>query len=408
MNRRFCVILFRIDRLNLSCKMNRLLLFLLTALFFASCRDDRSDPPATDTTAERTVLVWLAGDNNLSSEVPRKIAALAQGYRNVKQKEARLLIYSDRRGDYPQLAEIVGPGEIRNLATYPAHNSASPETFNRMLSEMMEQAPARHYGLIVFSHATGWLPKGALEHPADFENRCSVAGSSQSRTVFDDNGEQMSIADFAEALPVPDGGKFDYILFENCFTAGIEVAYELRDKADRLLVSSAEILSPGFEKIYSPALGLLMQSTPDLAGFAEAYYDYRNAMYGNNRSATVSVLNTAALEPLTELARSIEAAAPPLDKDLLSRMQRFNRHTYTLFFDLEEYLETRCPDRADEIRFAIGNIVEYSACTASFIPGYTNGFTIRRHCGITTYIPQSDFPALNAEYCKTAWYKATR
>jgi len=386
--------------------MNRLLLFLLTALFFASCCDDSNDP-VTDTTAERTVLVWLAGDNNLSSEVPRKIAALAQGYLNVQPNDARLLIYSDRRGDYPQLIEIVGQGEIKPLATYPAHNSASPETFNRMLSEMMTLAPARHYGLIVFSHATGWLPKGALEYPADFEDIYSDASSPQSRTIFDDNGEQMSIVDFAKALPMPDTGRFDYIIFENCFTAGVEVAYELRDKADRLLVSSAEILSPGFEEIYSSVLGLLMQSSPDLVGFAKAYYDYRNSMNGNQRSATVSVINTAALEPLAELTRSIEVAAPPLDEDRLPQLQRFNRHTYTLFFDLAEYLEMRCPDRTDDIRFAIDNIVEYSASTVSFIPGYSNGFDIRRHCGMTTYITQSDFPALNAEYYKISWYKAT-
>jgi len=387
--------------------MNRLLLSLLTVLFLVSCSDDSNEPTVTDPTVERTVLVWLAGDNNLSYEVPRKIAALAQGYLNAKPKDTRLLIYSDCRGDYPQLIEIVGQGEIKNLATYPAHNSASPETFNRVLSEMVEQAPAKHYGLIVFSHATGWLPKGALEHPTDFENMYPDAGLSQSRTILDDNGEQMSMADFAKALPMTDTGKLDYIIFENCFTAGVEVAYELRDKAERLLVSSAEILSPGFEDIYPQYLGLLMQSAPDIVGFAKAYYDYRNAMSGNNRSATVSVINTAAIEPLTVLTRSIESAAPPIDEDRLSQMQRFNRHRYTLFFDFAEYLETRCPDRADDIQSAMNNIVEYSACTTSFIPGYSNGFNIRLHCGLTTYIPQSYFQALNTEYYQTSWYIAT-
>ncbi len=392
---------------NMKCRMNRFLLLLLAVLIFVSCRNDSNDLPIVDATAERTVLVWLAGDNNLSSEIPRKINALAQGYLNAKQEGVRLLIYSDCRGDYPQLIEIVGQGEIKKLATYPAHNSASPETFHRMLSEMIAQAPAKHYGLILFSHATGWLPKGALEHPADFDDMHIDASSPPLRTIFDDNGEQMSIVDFAKALPTPGTGKFDYIVFENCFTAGIEIAYELRDKADRLLVSSAEILSPGFEVIYTQNLGLLMQSAPDLVDVARAYYHYRNAMNGNNRSATVSVVNTAAIGSLTELVCSIEAAASPLDENILPQMQRFNRHRYALFFDLAEYLEMRSPDRAADIQAAIDGIVEYSACTPSFIPGYAGGFNIRRHCGITTYIPQSAFPALNAEYYKQSWYKAT-
>lgn len=378
--------------------MNRLLLSLLFALFLVSCKNEE-DEPVVNPTAERTVLVWLAGDNNLSSEVPRKIAAIARGYAATNQTDTRLLVYSDRRNDYPQLVEITPQGELKILATYPAHNSASPETLNRMLSEMMSAAPAKKYGLIVFSHATGWLPKGALEHPTDYMNQKSLT-----RTIFDDNGEQMPIADFAAALPC----RFDYIVFENCFTAGVELAYELRDKTDRLLVSSAEILSPGFEEIYATSLGLLMQPEPDLKGFARSYLDYRESMTGNSRSATVSIINTSAIPQLADLVRSIEATAAPLDEARLPQMQRFNRHDYTLFFDLEEYLELRAPDRVNEIRAVISSAVEYAASTATFMPGSSyNGFYIRRHCGLTTYILQSAFPDLNEEYRRTTWHQAT-
>lgn len=377
--------------------MNRLLLSIFALLLLVSCKNE--DEPVVDPTVERTVLVWLAGDNNLSSEVPHKISALAQGYLFAKQPNTRLLIYADRRSDYPQLIEIVGQGELKILATYPAHNSASPETLNRMLTEMMETAPAKSYGLIVFSHATGWLPTGALEHPTDYFEPKSL-----SRSIFDDNGDQMAISDFADALPC----KFDYIVFENCFTAGIEVAYELRNKANRILVSSAEILSPGFEEIYSSSLGLLMQPNADLNGFAQKYFEYRNAMSGNSRSATVSVISTSAIEPLADLVCSIESSSEPISEEDLSYMQRFNRHNYTLFFDLAEYLEARAPEREAEINEAINNAVGFASNTATFMPGSSyNGFYIHHHCGLTTYIPQSKFPELNEEYNKTAWYQAT-
>lgn len=376
--------------------MNRLLLSLLLALFIVSCKSDDDEP--VDSTVERTVLVWLAGDNNLSSEVPRKISALAQGFFAAKQPNTRLLIYADRRNDYPQLIEIVGQGELKIIATYPAHNSASPETLNRMLSEMMNTAPAKSYGLIVFSHATGWLPQGALENPTLEEKPLS-------RTVFDDNGEQMTLAELADALPAD--VRFDYIVFENCFMGGAEVAYTLRDKADRLLVSSAEILSPGFEEIYSSSLYRLFAPTPDLSGFAADYYNYRNAKSGNHRSATVSVINTSAMPQLASLVSEIISEATPLDEEKLKTMQRFNRHDYTLFFDLEEYLCELAPDRAREIRTAISEAVEYAAATADFMPTYDHGLHIARHCGLTVYIPQTRFPALNAAYTETAWHRAT-
>lgn len=358
------------------------------------------EAPPAESAAARTVVVWLAGDNNLSSEVPRKISALAEGYRAAGEPDTRLLVFSDRRDNYPQLIEIGAEGELKTVYTYPSLNSASAETFNRLITEMLRLAPAKSYGLIVFSHATGWLPQGALEHPTDFKSATGPA-----RVIFDDNGTQMGASDFANHLPTPPEGKWEYIVFENCFTAGIEMAYDLRHKAERIVVSSAEILSPGFEHIYHTSLKSLLEPTPDLRGFANEYFNYRNSMSGNNRSATISVINTASIDNLAALSNEIEKSTVAPDESILPSLQRFNRHEYTLFFDLKEYLETRSPEKSPAISAAIDAAVEFAACTDSFIPGYNNGFEIRRHCGLTTYIPQSAFPDLNEEYRHTGWYR---
>lgn len=71
--------------------MNGFLLLWLAALFFVSCSDDGNETPVVDATVEQTVLVWIAGDNNLSSEVPCKIDALCQGYLNANPKSHSLL-----------------------------------------------------------------------------------------------------------------------------------------------------------------------------------------------------------------------------------------------------------------------------------------------------------------------------
>lgn len=184
-------------------------IIILTLLLLSACEKDEPVPDVH--ISERTVLVWLAGDNNLYSEVPHKLSALAEGFRNASPSDCRLLVYADRRGNYPQLIEILPDGNQSVLETYPAQNSASPETFSRFLNYMIETAPARHYGLILFSHATGWLPQGALENP-------SLEEKPLSRTVFDDNGEQMTLAELSDALPADI--RFDYIVFENCFMGG--------------------------------------------------------------------------------------------------------------------------------------------------------------------------------------------
>lgn len=375
--------------------MNKWILPILSVLFLL-CACEKDEPVPEPHVSGRTVLVWLAADNDLYPEVTHKLSALAEGFMNASPSDCRLLVYADRRGHYPQLMEIMSDGSQRVLETYPAQNSASPDTFSRLLTHMLEIAPARHYGLIVFSHATGWLPQGALENPA-------LEAKTQSRTVFDDNGAQMTLAELADALPAD--VRFDYIVFENCFMGGAEVAYALRDKTDRLLASCAEIISPGFQEIYSSSFSKLVASSPDLEGFAADYYNYRNAKAGNHRSATVSVINTSGMPRLASLAAEIIRGSTPLDEEKLQTMQRFNRHDYTLFFDLEEYLCELAPERAAEIRSAISGAVEYAAATADFMPGYDHGIHIARHCGLTVYIPQSRFTALNAAYRETDWYR---
>ena len=47
----------------------------------------------------------------------------------------------------------------------------------------------------------------------------------------------MEITDFAMALP---DHLFEFIIFEACNMAGIEVAYELRNKAAYIMASSAQ------------------------------------------------------------------------------------------------------------------------------------------------------------------------
>lgn len=384
---------------------------MLFLLALAACGGDGAQEG--DSRADRTVLVWLAGDNDLSGEVSRKAAALAQGYYKAAngsgeaaQTASRLIIYADRRGEYPCLYEVSGRGELETIETYTPQNSASGETLRRVLTDMMARCPARSYGLIVFSHSTGWLPQGALDNPSGYGKQQETAPP-VTRTMFDDNGTQMDMDEFAGQLPLPpDGSPYDYIVFESCFTAGVETAYALRDKADRLLVSSAEVLSPGFEEVYPDALELLLRRDADVTGFARACFDSYDAKEGAYRSATLSVIRTDALDALAE-AMDGALTAEPLDEVSAASLQRFNRHDYGLFFDLGECAELFAPQRYPAICSAIDAAVEYAAATPEFMRGYRNGFSIGHHCGLTLYMPQAAFPGLNAAYADTEWSRRT-
>ncbi|MBD9235275.1 MAG: hypothetical protein EGR20_10490, partial [Alistipes onderdonkii] len=78
------------------------------------------------------------------------------------------------------------------------------------------------------------------------------------------------------------------------------------------------------------------------------------------------------------------------------------------FFDLGEWAELRvAPAGYAALRAQLERTVVWKAATETFMNGY-NGFAIRRHSGLTTYVEQDAFPDLNEAYRRSAWYRATR
>ena len=285
----------------------------------------------------------------------------------------------------------------------------------QVLYDVLYNYTAQSYGLIVFSHGTAWLPAGALENPTLTTTAASPASASSvasaaspasaaTRTVATDNSNELELTDFAASLPLPEGKKWDFILFENCYMASVEVAYELKDKTETLIASATEIVSPGMTEVYPTALPYLYRETPAPESFAQAYFDHWNGKSGNYRSATISVVRTGRLEELASLAHAAFIRWQP-DAETINALQCFNRNPWHLFFDLKEAMLTANPALESHLNNLLPEIVTYSAATPSFIEGEAYGFKIAHHCGLSCYIPQSDFSYLNRAYKQTSWSK---
>lgn len=352
----------------------------------------------------RTILYYLGADNSLYTEADEKVKALRQGFSSGGN---HLMIYKDSRNESPELLEVytAGNGEsrIRTVKTYPRQNSATGETFQKVLGDVKTRSPANSYGLILFSHASGWLPQGTLTRPESAILQMGVTPI-QTYTLVMDGSDELDLREFAAAIP---DHFFDFIAFEACFMAGIEVLYELKDKTDYILSSAAEIVSPGFAPIYPAALPLLYQPQPDLAGFAKAYFGFWNAQIGDYRSATITVVKTSDLLLLANWAKQYAIGQVP--EDDLPEIQHFDRYqNHRLFFDFADYYGRKTSDEGRvKLESLLNTIVVYHAATPAFIPSQL-GFQINSHSGITTYIPQDRFPKLNERYSELTWCKLTR
>ena len=381
-------------------------LAVLSVVLPGGCTKELTERPPS----RRPLVVYMALDNNLREEYSSRLAALRAGWRPGME----LWVYADTP-EGASLGRMESAPEgvtLRTVERYGAENSASGATLERVLRTVWERCPATGYGLLFFSHATGWLPAGTLGHP------------SGSRSVGSDHGSEIELESFSAALP--EGMPLDYVVFECCLMAGAEVMLELQGRTPWVLASSAEVVAPGFRPLYESGLEVLTERTrpvPELlAAFGQSYMSHVEGLSGEYRSATLSLIRTPSMPALAEAVRRVTRGfadeegrdTPPAGLQHFDRPGAYgDRPAAARFYDLEAYVEACLadPDAEAAFRGALADAVVWRDATERFLGGDGSpykGFDIGRHSGLTLYVPRGEFPALNETYRRTAWWQATR
>lgn len=381
-------------------------LAVLSVVLPGGCTKELTERPPS----RRPLVVYMALDNNLREEYSSRLAALRAGWRPGME----LWVYADTP-EGASLGRMESAPEgvtLRTVECYGAENSASGATLERVLRTVWERCPATGYGLLFFSHATGWLPEGGLQAPL------------VSRSIGLDQGSEMSLDAFVSAIP--SGMPLDYVIFEACLMAGAEVALALAGHTDWVLASSAEVVEPGFRPLYAENLALLTDGgrpvEEQLAAFGQRYMAHVRTLSGTGCSATLSLIRTSSMPALAEAVRRVTRGfadeegrdTPPAGLQHFDRPGAYgDRPAAARFYDLEAYVEACLadPDAEAAFRGALADAVVWRASTERFLGGEGSpygGFDIRRHSGLTVYVPRGEFPELNEAYRRTAWWQATR
>ena len=99
--------------------------------------------------ANRTVLVYMAADNDLSANALQDIAEMQSA---VLPDNVHWVVYLDIAGDtVPQIFEIRN-GERHIIRRYERQNSASGEVLHQIIQDVIASFPAQSYGLVLWSH----------------------------------------------------------------------------------------------------------------------------------------------------------------------------------------------------------------------------------------------------------------
>ena len=180
-----------------------LLLLCMICLLSSSCQHE--DPDAPVVPVKRTILVYMVASNSLGTN-ERDQLDLYEMDRVVELDElngCRLLVYRiGPEEDTPVLFEIRkgkrGAVVHETLEVYDTTRGASvtASRMSQVIADAKLHAPAQDYGLILWSHGTGWAPTLTTRSDAP-------------RRVFgEDNGATMALDQLAAAIPV---GAFSWI-----------------------------------------------------------------------------------------------------------------------------------------------------------------------------------------------------
>ena len=371
-------------------KFQRIITGLLFCFpLFWGCTNDVPDPVAPT----RTVLVYMAADNSLSSYSYDNIESIVQGTSASALNGGNLLIYVDAKNAAPQLLQIKvkSDGKIQKLSVedYPEQNSADPSVMRGVFDKVIGDYPADSYGLVLWSHGTAWIPYKLQP---------------MLRSFGQDESNRMEIDQLTEALP---DHVFDFIMFDACYMASTEVAYALRDKADYILASPTEVLGEGFP--YKLIIGNFFTETADLQQIAETFYNYYNQQTGLYQSASVSLIATEQLDNLAAICREIvigkENAIASLPIQELQQLEYLG-YTYHALYDFDDFISRLATETQYTNYLSILNKVVLYKQTTPNATYFKGQLVINQFSGLSIYVPQDGLATLNDWYKGMEWYRA--
>lgn len=376
--------------------IRHILCIMATCLIMAACSDKGDDPQPGVTEANRAVLVYMVADNNLSQwaltdlKEMRSVAA-----KECEKKNARWIVYYSGSDHEPRLIEFDAEGNEKTLASYsPSELSVSISRMREVINDFKRIAPARNYGLVLWSHGTGWInDTGSVDEPGSTAGLCDM--SPLSFGYDGTSGARMKATSLGKAL---NGNHFEFIYFDCCHMATIEVAYELRHATDLIAASPTELGLEGMP--YDKNIPYLLNA--DLRSAINETYRFYSNQYnnGDGYGCSISLLNIKDIDRFAQATRSILSSGAELP-DTYTPVRYFRRGITEGIYDMADYIKALNPETAlfTEWQNLYNDMVVATYSTRRVYTLYSEKFN-----GVGCQIITSEAEAANGGYDELQWW----
>lgn len=376
------------------------------------CKDEEDSWDHPKKELNRTLIFYMVGENSLSYFIEEDSTEIANGMTSLPEGCRAVLYIDDPKSSRLCVGTHDHPVETIKVFNRNVCSTDSAE-MEAVLSEIIKRYPAKSYGLVLWSHASGWV----FEHDQQSRRvRRRTFGIDNGRRSSSNSGRQMNITTLAHVLS--HHPHFDFIFSDACFMQTVEVAYELREVTDWVLGSPAEIPGNGAPYEYVMAAMGALETQPNL--ILEPYYNYYTVGAGHQEyvGAVLSAVKTSALPQLAEATRLLQrrllAGRNLLDCSTVQRYCPVNGSEYlTEFYDMANVFYQHASDTEfQEWWKALQIAVPYRFIS----PRWTSSYLSRPlqvkdadHCAaLSMFVPTQFYDDLGwmEDYHKLQWYKA--
>ena len=245
-------------------------------------------------TAERTVLVYLAGKNNLSESLQTNLEQMKAGSKRIGNNTLLVFVRRDIKGEQPWLARVSN-GELTDSVSLDDMGistsnmqACNPELMEQVLQYAFNYYPANEYGLVLGGHSTGWLIEQEPSTTRAFgvDNGDGYTYSSRNRRWIN----VPTIANVLERVP-----HLKFIFADCCNFMCLETMYELRNVTDYIIGSPAEIPAEGAP--YEQIMPALFEKNTFCTSAIDIYHRSQNG------EVPLSVVKTSAMDQLASATR---------------------------------------------------------------------------------------------------------
>lgn len=395
-------------------------LYTLLVVVLAACSNEIPEQQPAKRSG-RTVLAYLISNSpkslekNLQDNVVDMYMALAeikdsctllifyrpQEYSSYLDVPTLLCFDTDGRGNINNLPALTGTDltfesvcQVAQKKEYTMNSqiATDPVVMEEVLKDMQKIAPSDSYGLILGSHASGWM-KG---------------NSVQSKAFGDDDGYNIDIPDLADVLKNSFSEKLDFVLFDACMMGTAEVGYELRETTSYCIASVMETPVYGFP--YDQILPYLYSENIDYPAVCHEFMSFNKT---NNLWGTCAVMDCSQMENLASAVKAkLSEWQDALSSVSMQNVQQYGVGSYRYFsYDVLDFFRelgrksgvvktTDLNEAIASVQSALNQAVIAKDCLSGVDYDFDGAVDGTRFCGIGMYILEEYNPYVAN---KTAW-----